>query len=275
MSSVFLLNPRRPTATAVQYFFWSHPEWWTVAVCWLAWAMMLLHNWQNAGHGIHHHTSFAQELRSWMWMVAAMMLPLALNNVRLTAARSLWARRHRAVAGFLAGYLAPWLVLGIAASVLLQSSRTHTYAAPALGFAVAALWQRTRAHKRAFIACHRTLPLAPLGWRAHRDCLLFGCTIGVACVCSCWPLMLACAFAGHSPIAMAGGMAVGVSERWSFRPRTRVALAATLALASYYAALAALNHGPAISSPQPARPQVRSSDSPSAIARAPATAPSR
>jgi len=199
---------------------------------------MLLHSWQYAGHGVHHRMSFAQELIYWMWMAAAMMLPFAIDAVRLTAARSLWERRHRAMAGFLTGFFAPWLLLGIAAAGLRELSWTHSYVAPALGFLAAALWQRTSIHRRAFNACYRTQPLAPLGWQADRDCVRFGGTIGAACVRSCWPLMLACAFTGHSLIAMMGGMAVGAAERWPYRPRTRAMLAATLALASYYAVLA-------------------------------------
>jgi len=237
VSSV-ITYPRVPTGVTVQYFFWLHPEWWSVALCWVAWAVMLLHSWQYAGHGVHHRMSFAQELIYWMWMAAAMMLPFAIDAVRLTAARSLWERRHRAMAGFLTGFFAPWLLLGIAAAGLRELSWTHSYVAPALGFLAAALWQRTSIHRRAFNACYRTQPLAPLGWQADRDCVRFGGTIGAACVRSCWPLMLACAFTGHSLIAMMGGMAVGAAERWPYRPRTRAMLAATLALASYYAVLA-------------------------------------
>ena len=228
----------RPMAVTLQYFFWSHPEWWSVALCGVAWAVMLLHGWQHGGHEVHHRMTFAQELLSWMLMVAAMMLPLVIPSVRAAAGGSLWARRHRAVAGFLAGYFPPWLVLGIAAAGLREASWTHTYAAPALCFVIAALWQRTRMHKRALMACYHTLPLAPAGWRANRDCLLFGGTIGVACVRSCWPLMLACAFAGHGPVAMAGGMAVGALERFTFRPRPRPPLVGTLAMAGYYLILA-------------------------------------
>jgi predicted metal-binding membrane protein len=229
---------RRPAAAALQHFFWSHPEWWSVVLCCSAWAVMLLHGWQNAGHGIHHRMTLAQELSYWMLMVAAMMLPLVLHAVRVTAVGSLWARRHRAIAGFLVGYSAPWLVLGIVAAGLREGSWTHTYAAAALGFAAAALWQRTPMHKRALLACHRTRPLAPLGWHADRDCLRFGSAIGVACVGSCWPLMLACMFAGHSLIAMTGGMVLGAVERWSFWPRPRALLVGTLAIAGYYVVLA-------------------------------------
>jgi hypothetical protein len=147
------------------------------------------------------------------------------------ASASFWPRRHRAIAAFGLGYFAPWLGLGIVAATLRQATWTHTYAAPALGFAAAALWQRTVTYKRALTACHRTWPIAPLGWRADRDCLRFGSFVGLACIQTCWLLMLACGFAGHSLIAMTGGMAVGAVERWSFRPRKKAMLAATLALA--------------------------------------------
>jgi hypothetical protein len=236
MTSTFT-NARVRMASAMQYFFWLHPEWWSRALCGLAWALMLLQGWRHAGHEAHHWMSFAQELGYWMLMAAAMMLPLVLYSVWVTAIGSLWARRHRAIAGFLGGYFAPWLVLGIVVAGMRQGSWAHNYSAAALGFVAAALWQLTTMHKRALIACHRTLPLAPLGWRADRDCLRFGGTIGVACVCSCWPLMLACAFAEHGLIAMTGGMVVSAMERWSFRPRRRTVLVATLALASYYVVL--------------------------------------
>ena len=204
---------------------------------------MLLHGWQHGSHGIHHMMTFPEELGYWLLMIAAMMLPLILNMIRYTATRSLWARRHRAMAGFVIGYFAPWLALGIVVAGLRQVTWTHTYIAPAMGFAVAALWQLTPIHWRALISCHRILPLAPLGWQADRDCLRFGGAIGLACVTSCWPLMLACMFAGHGLIAMMGGMALGVAERWSFRPRRRALLVGTLALAGYYAVLAGLDNG--------------------------------
>ena len=232
----------RPTADTLQYFFWRHPEWWSRAIIGLAWAVMLLHGWQQAGHEVHHWMTFPQELAYWMLMVAAMMLPLVMGRVGLTAAGSLWSRRHRAITGFLGGYFAPWLVLGMVAAGLREGSGTHTYAAPALGFVAAALWQLTPMHRQALTACHRTRPLAPVGWRADRDCLRFGGAIGVASVWSCWPLMLACAFAGHGLLATTGGMVVGALERWSFRPRTRAPLVGTVAIAGYYVILAVLDH---------------------------------
>lgn len=228
-----------PDVSSLRQFYWLHPEWWTIVLCALGWRAMLLHAWRHRAHGIHHWMTFSEELQNWMLMAAAMMLPLVLDSVRTTAFSSLWARRHRAIAGFLLGYSVPWLVLGLAVASLRGEAWTHTYAASAAGFAVAAVWQLTPLHANALTACHRTLSLAPLGWRADRDCLHFGCNIGLACVSSCWPLMLACAFTGHGMVAMTGGMALGIAERWSFRPRTGVVLAGTLGLACYYAVLMA------------------------------------
>lgn len=230
----------KPRASSLQYFFWLHPEWWSKALCGLAWVVMLGHGWQHAAHQLHHPMTFGQELSYWLVMVGAMMLPLVMGRVWVTAAGSLWVRRHRAIAGFLLGYFSPWLVFGAAAAVLRGASLTHTYAAPALGFLTAAVWQLTPMHRRALTACHRTVPLAPVGWRADRDCLHFGAAVGNACVWSCWPLMLACALAGHGLIALAGGTAVSAAERWSFRLRKRVVPAATLAIAAYYFGMAAL-----------------------------------
>lgn len=226
--------------STLQYYFWLHPEWWTLGLAGAAWAAMLRHAWQQYGHGVHHRLTPPQEVTYWLLMVAAMMLPVLVDTVRVTAAASLWARRHRAIAGFLLGYFVPWLGLGIAAAALRQTTWSHTYAAPALCFAAAALWQRTVTHKRALTAGHRMLPLAPVGWRADRDCLRFGSFIGAAHLRTCWPLMLACGLAGHSLIAMAGGMILGVEEHRAFQRRRRSAAAfrGALAMASYYAVLA-------------------------------------
>jgi len=239
---------RRSAAIKLQALFWLHPEWWTIGLAGGAWTVMLLHARQKSGHGVHNGMTFLEEIAYWMLMVAAMMLPLLTDTVRFTASASLWARRHRAIAGFVLGYFGPWLVLGIVAATLRQTTWTHTYAAPALGFAAAALWRRTVAYKRAQTACHRTWPIAPVGWRADRDCLRFGSFIGFACTRTCWPLMLACGFAGHSLIAMSGGMVVGFVDQWwyRYRRRRRSPALGTLAMAGYYAVLAVRELGPAL-----------------------------
>jgi hypothetical protein len=235
MSSV-LAEDRRTAGERLQYFFWAHPEWWSLALCGAAWFAMLLGG--HSGHEVHLGGIFPQELGYWMLMVAAMMLPLVTGSVWVTATSSLWRRRHRAIAGFVAGFFIPWLIAGLFAAKLRKETWTHSHIVPALAFFGSALWLLTAAHRRAIVSCHRTLPLAPTGWRADRDCLRFGAVIGKACVQSCWPLMLACAFSGHSLAAMGGGMAVGLMERGPYRPRRWVTVCVPLVLAGYYAFLA-------------------------------------
>ncbi len=64
------------------------------------------------------------EIAAWMLMVVAMMFPLVIGSVRTVAARSLWRRRHRAIAGFLTGYAGAWFLVGLVASMLIALVHT-------------------------------------------------------------------------------------------------------------------------------------------------------
>lgn len=169
-------------------------------------------------------------------MVVAMMFPMVIEQVRFTAARNLWRRRHRAIAGFLLGYLGTWMLFGVAVSAASGLLPTQSRMWAAAGFFAALPWQFTPAKRRALTGCHRTMPFAPGGWRADRDCLRYGCAVGRSCVVSCWVLMLACALAGHGLAAMAGAAAVGWAERNRTRPGQPVLCAVIAALALAYAA---------------------------------------
>jgi predicted metal-binding integral membrane protein DUF2182 len=227
---------------------WLHPEWWSLALSALAWFTLVAASADAAagptgwaGHREHvvHVTSaqggpgdrlWAVTLQVWQWlfMVVAMMVPLVIGPIRTTAARSLWRRRHRAIATFLAGYLLPWAVCGIVLAVIglvvppqwQQNGRSPAGLAAAL--AVAAMWQSARAKRRALVACHESRPLAPGGWQAWRDCLLFGLIVSARCLVSCWALMLVCVLAGHSLPVMAAMGALGMAERTVKRATARV-----------------------------------------------------
>lgn len=231
-------------------FFWAHPQWWGAALAALAWAGLLaLHALPQAAppagatdHAHMHHmamehtqthqaVSFAGELLGWGLMVLAMMLPLTLPRLQWVAFRSLRQRRHRAMLCFLIGYLAPWMLLGLAAAWLGTVARGQGPLPAAAVFGLAALWMLTPAWRRARAACHRTVPLAPSGWKADRSCMRYGLLIGAPCLASCGPLMLGCALSGHSLVVMLGGLALGLLERRSFRPPTRRLFAGALLLA--------------------------------------------
>jgi predicted metal-binding membrane protein len=199
---------------------------------------MAAHALRFFAHGIHHRMPFGEELLHWLLMVYAMMLPLIGGELRAAAFASLWSRRHQAMLGVLLGYSITWLLAGIPAALMREQTHAHAYAVPTIGFLAAAVWQFTPVRAYALAACHRTPMLAASGWRADRDSVWFGVRAGWPCVLSCWPIMAACAFTGHAPLAMAGCMALGLIERRSFRPRTKAAAAGAALLAGYYFFLA-------------------------------------
>ncbi len=168
----------------------------------------------------------AMRLANWMAMTLAMMLPLVIRPIRFAAERSLWQRRHRAIAGFLIGYLGCWLLVGLPVAFVTPGP---LFAAVIFGFG--AWWQLTRRRRFVLAACHRSMPLAPRGWRADRDSVLYGWRTGTNCALSCLPLMLACALLGHALPAMILGMAVAIIERYTFNP-SPILLSAAQAVAA-------------------------------------------
>lgn len=205
---------------------WRHPEWWVVAVALAAWALLAG---LAAAHASHPHMSHG--MLGMVAMVAAMMLPLTLANVRHVALSSLWRRRHRAIAAFLAGYLAVWIAVqaGITGGWRLLASFAGWQVAVGATVIVAALWEISPARIRRLRRCHRTVPLAPRGWRADADCALYGVTTGLSCVAMCWAIMAACVAFAHSLPVMAVLFGVQVSGRYQRRPVPALAALAVLA----------------------------------------------
>jgi hypothetical protein len=206
------------------------PEFWMLAVSAAAWVVVIA---RTGGHT--HDPGVALNWWHWMLMVAAMMLPLQIQGVRLTAERSLWPRRHRAILGFLLGYLSVWALAGVplswALTALALPGRLGWMEGAAIGFFVAALWLISPWKQIAARMCHRTLPLSPGGWRADRDCLGYGAITGYGCALNCWPLMLMCCLSGHSLIAMILGFGLGWADRYGApHSRLHATIAAVLAV---------------------------------------------
>jgi predicted metal-binding membrane protein len=204
-------------------FGWRHPEWWAVLASVLAWGYLASAAHGHAGHGTGRAAMGA--------MVVAMMLPLTIAQLRHVALSSLWRRRHRAIAGFTVGFVAVWMVVEAVLAVAWRGVATLAGATVAAGgvAAAAALWELAPFRRRHLRRCHRTVPLAPSGWRADADCARFGAAIGVSCVGTCWALMLASAAFAHSIPVMLALFGVQLSGRYWKRHSPGLAAAAVLA----------------------------------------------
>lgn len=171
-----------------------------------------------AGPPAHvHHPAVAADLSHWAIMVAAMMLPLQIRPVRLTAERSLWSRRDRSIAGFIAGYAGTWLLCGL--PLAWADAQFHIHhrldwtTGAAIGLLASAAWFLSPWKAAAARRCHRTPQLSPLGWRADLGCMRYGCISAGWCAFNCWPLMLGCWLSGHSLIFMILAFGIGWADR--------------------------------------------------------------
>jgi hypothetical protein len=147
-------------------------------------------------------------------MVAAMMLPVVAPQVRGIALRSVWSRRQRSAAGFVAGYAAVWLavgalLLGVLAVVGVPEEAGWLLAGTLL---VAAAWQVSRPRRRVLRRCATLRLGAPSGLAADVDCARAGVRSGLRCAFTCGPMMVAMALS-HSLVLMAGLLVVMLGER--------------------------------------------------------------
>lgn len=216
--------------SALHRFGGRHPEWWVAAAAVGAWVWLAAAPHPHAGHRMAPGT---------LWLgtiVVAMMLPLTLPGVRHVA-RSSPGRRHAAIAEFLAGYLAVWMLamLALAAVVSAAASVAGWAAAGAVAALAAAAWEVAPARARHQRRCERTVPLPPRGWRADADRARFGARAGVSCVGTCWALMAACVAVPHGLAVMAVLFAVQLSAR--YRRDHSPALSAAVVLGVCAAAL--------------------------------------
>jgi Predicted metal-binding integral membrane protein (DUF2182) len=202
------IGSRRLSLASARRIMWRHPEWWSVALSIAAWIALL----STPRHSASHQSNASNGIL-WCLMVVAMMFPLVVAQVRQAAFHSLWSRRHQAIGLFLTGYVVPWLAFG-ALVILIQSRlRIDTRASMIVAIVVAAAWQASRSKRNALRNCHRIMPLAPRGWRANWDCLMFGWQIGTACVCACWAMMFVCAASDHSTLTMCAATMIAIYDR--------------------------------------------------------------
>lgn len=213
-------------------FGWRHPEWWVLVCAAGAWGWML-----TMPHP-HGHAA-GSDVRWTGTMVIAMMLPLTIPHVRHVARSSLWRRRNRGIAGFLAGYVGVWTLAmtAIVAALGIVSRHAGWTVVAGVATAAAVLWELSPFRRRMLRRCGRTMPLAPRGWRADADCARFGALAGASCVSVCWALMAVCVVFAHSLPVMA--VLFGVQLTGRYRRDPSPAMAALAVLCVCLAALAA------------------------------------
>jgi predicted metal-binding membrane protein len=197
---------------------------------------------EHAAHtGSGTWSAFLQAAGRWALMSFAMMMPVALPAIRHVSLNSLRVRRGRAVALYVGSYLLVWLLVGVAAAVVVVAATAGGVTVRqllVLTLATAALWQLTRAKRRAILACRRTVPLPPMGRPADVACVTFAFVQGMRCATSCWPLMLLMAVAPHTlTLMLAATLIVVAEERLSIRHRLIRPLAAVFAVATIAAML--------------------------------------
>ena len=179
----------------------ARPEWWVYLLSAGAWAglgVTILDPGTSAGHGHHAHgvqgaaSSVTLDSAFYLLMVAAMMLPLVAPAVRYVVRATLWRRRHRMAAYYVAGFGATWAAFGVSA----VGARTALHIPVdhagwiAGAAALAALWQAQRVRRRALKRCGDRPGLGLSGWRASCRALQAGGRHGVRCVATCGPSML-------------------------------------------------------------------------------------
>jgi hypothetical protein len=195
-----------------KHFRWRFPEYWMLALSAAAWLLLAA----GQGGDVHQRGARADSLH-WILMVLAMMLPLQIANVRLTAERSLWSRRDRSITGYLVGYVSVWALAGLplawATAEFGFAHRINWIAGGVTGFTIAAAWLVTPWKATAARLCHRTVPLSPAGWEADQDCVGYGWISGCACMFNCWPLMIGCWLSGHSLVIMFVAFGLGWADR--------------------------------------------------------------
>ncbi len=209
------------------------------------------HQGAHAAHGSHSDPSILAAIGvaigGWALMSVAMMVPVTLPAVRHVGLNSIRRRRRWAMAVYAASYLAVWVMFGVLALGLVWALRStgawstglddHQLVVGALMIATG--WQLTTWKRRAVVACQRTVPLPPTGWRADYGCAHFGVQQAGRCVISCGPLMLLMAVVGHSSLVVMAALTAGiVAERRASPGKRLIALlGGALAVATVWTVL--------------------------------------
>lgn len=130
---------------------------------------------------------------SWTLMVIAMMLPTlsgAITQIHLSSCTHL---KVRAILLSISGYLACWILAGVAlfgAALSLRLMLLGNQLPFLLSVALAVFWHLTPWKQMALNKCHSRPTISAFTPTIWRDSLQIGFSRGLACIINCWALML-------------------------------------------------------------------------------------
>lgn len=177
------------------------------------------------------------EIRGWILMVLAMMVPFTVPVLRTLRERSYAARRWRVTCAYLSGYIGIWLLPLAIVLPLRSATPGHHFLLASLLCVAAAAWTFHPTREILYRRCHRAIPLRPSGWRADWDLVRQGAVHGISCVGGCLLLMLACTITSHHLVMMGGGLLLVAAERRMFLFKREPLALGSLALAAAVALL--------------------------------------
>lgn len=213
------------------------PEWPVTALVGAAWLIAIAM--QAAGS---HRLHASPPLVAWSIMSLLMMVPVTLPAIRHLAFNSFRSRRPRAMAIYVATYLAAWLLFGVVALDVVSALSRVGITPSALAIAAllaAACWQLAPWRRRALLRCRRSVPLPPSGRRADAACARFAIQQALHCMTICWPVMLLMAIVGHQLLAMIALTAlVTAEEQAPWRERVFAPMAILFVAAAFVIAAA-------------------------------------
>jgi len=219
----------------------------------IAWALAALAQFSGSAAFLHHdaliergpalHIAVALFVLAWLVMIAAMMLPSSLPLIRMFAfASANQPRPSLMLAAFLSGYVAVWIVFGIAAfagDVVVHRTvdriawlSAHPWTVAGSVLAIAGVFQFTPLKDACLRACR--LPgnfLMRHYRRGLRAAFDLGYRHGLFCAGCCWALMLIGFASGFASLWwMAALTALMVYEKTARRGRAAVPVAGAVLL---------------------------------------------
>jgi len=162
-------------------------------------------------------------IAAWLLMLGAMMLPMQTAQIRLIAFKSEPSTRQISVLLFVLGYFLVWSSIALLFVIDHNLAHPNKYAA-CMAFVFAAVWTQTSIFQSNLWKSHASRAVYTKGWRRIQSTFGHGVRVSGACVITCAPAMLACAWSHHYlPAMLLGFIATYLLKAYERPPIRKVA----------------------------------------------------